>query len=117
MGGRNGMTLAEYAALSDLQIVAVLSVEWDANGEDGITLVSEWSRSGRAPAGSIRAAGRELPKPEDVGLDDEMLTLALSLKSFISVGYCVMFFSVFKRRGLTFDETFRRWREHLASDN
>ncbi len=112
MGGRNGFTLADYAALSDRQILALLTISWDEDGQ----LQCE-TADARGESGSIKAAGRELPKPEDVGLDDRTLAWAQSVNPNVGTFYTVLFWSVWTKRGKTPDEVADLWVKHLASHN
>jgi len=112
LGGWSGLTLADYAALSDRQILALLTVDWN---EDG-SFVREQA-STEAPAGSIAAAGRELPAPECLDLSEEDLQRALALRVGPDVRYLTMFLSVWKGRGKSTQEALGLWREHLATSN
>jgi hypothetical protein len=110
LAGRNALTLAQYAACSDRQILALLSIETDDEGR----LVTE---AERARQGTIRAAGRELPSPAALGLSDDDLHQALAVRDGPDVAYLSMFWSVWRRRGLDNAQVALKWREHLASRN
>ncbi len=80
MGGRNGLTLAEFGRMSDRQIYALLCVTWD---EETGALITEWEREpvlDGEHTGSLKRAAQELPSPESLGIDDETLIWALSLR-------------------------------------
>ena len=116
LGGRNGFTLGDYSRLSDRQIGRLLSVEWDEDGR----LVTEASRgrSGRPePSGSIAAAGRELPPPEELGLSDRDVRELLAVKANVDERYLLMFWSVWSRRGKDREQIREIWTAHLHSEN
>jgi hypothetical protein len=56
---------------------------------------------------------RELPAPESVGVADA----DLALNPDVPTAYTTMFFSVWRKRGLTEEETRARYRAHLNSPN
>jgi hypothetical protein len=115
MGGRNGFTLDDYGRYSDRQIISLLRVSWDEDGK--LICEGEEEPDGTRETGSIRNAGRELQAPEQLGVSEEELQEAMSIRPFVSVFYFSMFLSVWMKRGLTKDEALRKWREHLASNN
>ncbi len=115
MGGRNGFTLADYAALSDRQIIALLGIEWDEDGR----LVCEGDEArdeDGEPTGSIRNAGRELQGPEQLGLSEEDFRWAMSIRPMVGTFFFSMFWSVWQKRGKSNDEIKKLWLEHLMSD-
>lgn len=113
MGGRNGMMPADYAALSDRQIIVLLQIEWDDEGR----LITEAEEAGQE-SGSIARAHAELASPEQLGLSEQELAWALSLRpGQVDTFYLSMFWSVWQRRGKSNEEIRRIWMEHLASDH
>ncbi len=115
MGGRNGFTLADYAALSDRQIIALLGIEWDEDGR----LVCEGDEArdeDGEPTGSIRNAGRELQSPEQLGLSEDDVRWMTSIRPMVSMFFLSMFVSVWKKRNKTVAEIKKLWLEHLMSD-
>lgn len=116
MGGKNGFTLQEYGALSDRQIIALLQIEWDEDG-NLVHEADEAHDSGGEPTGAIRNAGRELPSPESLGLSDDDLKWATSIRPMAGVFYLSMFWGVWQRRGKTNDEIKRLWLDHMMSGN
>ena len=129
MGGRNGLTLDQFARMSDRQILALLQVQWD---EESGALVTEWEREpvlDGDQTGSIKRAAQELASPESLGIDDETLRWAMSLRDFrVPVGFLSMWWSIQKKRqaaGLpmkpggdhprTDEEIKQHWEEYMRS--
>lgn len=104
-----GITPGVYASLSDRQIVHVFLAPRD---EDGV-LIPE-ARQKDTAAGKLEAwrqerldrAGQELPSLEDLEVPDEAFTRG------VPMAFVLMFWQVWRSRGLTAAETLERWREY-----
>lgn len=111
LGGKNGYTLQAYLDTTDRQILALLSVEWDEEGN----LVKEASRgrSGLEATGLISQSLRELPPPESLGIEN----VDFALNPNVPAHYTTMFWSVWSKRGKSPEEIRELYRKHLASPN
>ncbi len=119
MGGRNGLTLAQFLELSDRQLVALLSIEFDDDGR----LVTEGDRLGgrsrrrgeeedAGPGGAIDRKG--FPSQEELRIPDA--ALALNLRA--GVPYAFAFWHTWRRRQaagvkITDEEIMERWKVHV----
>jgi hypothetical protein len=112
-GGSNGLSLAEYGALSDRQIFCLLRVEWDEDGK----LVREERPAGRQPTGAPSRAKDELPSQAELGLDERMMEEALWLRPLAGPYYVRMFWSVHRKRGRSPEEIAELYRDHVRSRN
>jgi hypothetical protein len=112
-GGRNGFTLAQYGALSDRQILALLTIEFDEDGR----LVREERPTGHEPTGAPSRAKDELPSQADLGISETMMEEALWLRPLAGPYYVRAFFQVWRNRGKSPEEIAELYREHVRSRN
>lgn len=112
MGGFNGFTQRDYEQLTDREVIDLLSAEFDAEGR--LLTEAEVDPKRFGGSGSVRAAMRELPSPESLGLTDELLCQAQAVNPHVRQPYLVGFFQVWRKRGLSVEQTMERWKKKVG---
>jgi hypothetical protein len=113
MGGWNGLTLADYGAMSDRQILVLLQIEFD----DDSQLIREERPAGQEPTGAPSRASQELPSQAELGISERMMEELLWLRPLAGPYFVRMFFQTWRNRGKEPDEIARLYAEHVRSNN